>query len=423
MPTSRLVFVYLGIVFLFLISWQIIDAGSISQAWADFQPSLYNSATNSTSADASCERGNFATGSNAGSDISLPPDMKIIGLVFYGRRQYVQILDCYLKRNLKSNGGLFDEVIFAVKTDIEEDVKFLDSIVDTTPGYVKYERESIKGYGGSWEVALEHKNDILIKIDDDVVFIEDNAVSAIVKRLLENPDYFAVSANVINNPLLSYVHRGLGMYEPFFPEMEKPEPEQVNSSSWRVSELPSYDGPRDGPKGFSINGSTPAPYKGHRWLPVRERPFDIFKTPARDIGSEPGKPALTSWAIAAQTHYSFFQHLEQGDTHQYKFNTWDYHYHRLSINFLGIRGRDVAECYPFPVGDDEAYLTLRRPREIGRHLVVDGGGLVAHYAFGPQYHAHGGKGILWTDILDRYQAYADEMVCPFANRSAKSVVT
>lgn len=36
--------------------------------------------------------------------------IQVSAMVFYGRRQYVRVLDGYLKRNLASVGGLFEEV-------------------------------------------------------------------------------------------------------------------------------------------------------------------------------------------------------------------------------------------------------------------------------------------------------------------------
>ena len=38
-----------------------------------------------------------------------------------------------------------------------------------------------------------------------------------VKGMLENQQYFAVSANVVNNPALSWVHYSMGVNEPFWP--------------------------------------------------------------------------------------------------------------------------------------------------------------------------------------------------------------
>lgn len=47
--------------------------------------------------------------------------------------------------------------------------------------------------------------------------MEDTAIPSVVKRLLEDPELFAVSANVVNNPALSWVHYHLGAYLPFWP--------------------------------------------------------------------------------------------------------------------------------------------------------------------------------------------------------------
>jgi hypothetical protein len=179
---------------------------------------------------------------------------KIIGLVFYGRKEFVSILDCYLqvcmifscfviwltnppKRNLVENGGLLDEVIFAVNTENQDDLAYLDELVAANPKYRTYEAHNENyehgGWQGTWS-AVEHGN-IYIKIDDDVVriardnfskvitnhshkvYVEDDAIEHIVDRMVENPHYFAVSANIINNPALSWVHYSMGVYEPYFP--------------------------------------------------------------------------------------------------------------------------------------------------------------------------------------------------------------
>jgi hypothetical protein len=198
-------------------------------------------------------------------------------------------------------------------------------------------------------------------------------------------------------------------------------PQSLPFISWRASELPPYSGPVKGPKGFQIDGSTPPLYEGHRWLPVRMptgKSFDMSLSPASTLTYNAFGPSLNNWAAAAQTHYSFLQHLEQGDTWRYKqFNTWDYAYERLSINFFAIWGKDVIDVFPFPQQDDEDYLTAVRPREVRRHIIVDGTGLAVHFAFKPQYIAHEGKGVTWTDALERYRAYAKEMICLLPNRT------
>ncbi|KAB5526428.1 hypothetical protein GE09DRAFT_1178171 [Coniochaeta sp. 2T2.1] len=335
----------------------------------------------------------------------------VIGLVFYGRRELVRILDCYLKRNLRENGGVLDEVVFAINTDDQDDLAYLEDLLKTSPKYSKHvpqgEYDS-HWWFGNWE-AVSERDAVYVKIDDDVVFVEDDTISTIVNRLVDNPQYFAVSANVVNNPALSWVHNRLGVYEPYWPEMKKPVAQPPRS--WRASELPAYDGPAAGPEGFDPAGSTPAPYQGHRWLPVRlwlGEAYNITTNPASTLTYDPFGPSLHNWAAGAQTHYSFLHHLEQRDTYKYKFDTWDYLYERLSINFLALRGGDILDVFPFPQSDDEDYLTRVRSKELGRRVIVDGTGLAVHFAFGPQRKAHDGHGLAWTDALDRYGAYADE---------------
>jgi hypothetical protein len=63
-------------------------------------------------------------------------------------------------------------------------------------------------------VLLQARRGMLILAQ---VYFEDNAIPALVKRLLDNPQYFAVSANVVNNPALSWVHGKMGLYEGYYP--------------------------------------------------------------------------------------------------------------------------------------------------------------------------------------------------------------
>jgi hypothetical protein len=75
----------------------------------------------------------------------------------------------FKKRNLKANGGLMDEVIWAVNTENEDDLKYLEELVDSHPHYRKH--TATKQYDwwiGAWE-SVDDPNAIYLKIDDDVV--------------------------------------------------------------------------------------------------------------------------------------------------------------------------------------------------------------------------------------------------------------
>lgn len=97
---------------------------------------------------------------------SKPEGVKIIGLVFFGRRTTVEILDCYLKKNLVSNGGYLDEVHFAVLRATEEDVAWLDQLLPSANEYKKVMKDM--DFMTVWNKSVE-RNHMYIKIDDDLV--------------------------------------------------------------------------------------------------------------------------------------------------------------------------------------------------------------------------------------------------------------
>ena len=96
-----------------------------------------------------------------------PQGFKIIALIFYGRASVVAVLDCYLKKNLVSNGGFLDEVHWAINTSNQEDLDYLDELVKTTDAYKKIIIPEF-GYANIWEHAVEPEH-MYIKIDDDIV--------------------------------------------------------------------------------------------------------------------------------------------------------------------------------------------------------------------------------------------------------------
>jgi hypothetical protein len=67
------------------------------------------------------------------------------------------------------NGGLLDEVIFAVKTENKEDLAYLDELVPTAHQYSRHDPSpEYTWWDGSWE-PVKDPDAIYIKIDDDVV--------------------------------------------------------------------------------------------------------------------------------------------------------------------------------------------------------------------------------------------------------------
>ncbi|MCJ1369199.1 hypothetical protein MMC20_000408 [Loxospora ochrophaea] len=335
-----------------------------------------------------------------------PVGLKVVGLVFYGRRRFVSILECYLQRNLVENGGLLDEVIFVTKTDDVDDLEYLDHLLRTNPKYSASTRNDTKHgkYGHMWSSC--QKGVLYIKMDDDMVFFEDSAIRSIVRRKVENPELLLVSGNIVIQPAFSWVHHHFGAIHPYLPEITASGTDLDGNITitWRTSELPFWMGPPD----FDIE-NFPAP-RGHRWLPLPDGTVND-QTPIWASTYEAFGASLKNWAIGAQQHYSFLENLEKGELWRYKFDTWDFLYDRFSINLFAISGDDIVAMGPLPE-DDEEFLTQIFAKKTGRHAIMDGHSVGVHFSFGPMRGKKGEKGIERTDLLDRYRAYAEESICP-----------
>ncbi|KAL8688437.1 MAG: hypothetical protein Q9218_005656, partial [Villophora microphyllina] len=121
----------------------------------------------------------------------IPRGFRVVGLVFYGRRSRIEVLNCYLQQNLKANGGLLDEIIFLVRTDDVDDLAYLNQLVANTAGYTRRNLTNSNGraskitYGQAWEVV--ERGTMYIKIDDDIMFIERTAIASLIATKVAHP--------------------------------------------------------------------------------------------------------------------------------------------------------------------------------------------------------------------------------------------
>ena len=69
---------------------------------------------------------------------------------------------------MAENGGLLDEIIFIVKTNVQEDLAYLDKILASNEKYsARYQEQGGFDYSQMWNVC--EKGNVYVKIDDDVV--------------------------------------------------------------------------------------------------------------------------------------------------------------------------------------------------------------------------------------------------------------
>jgi len=218
--------------------------------------------------------------------------------------------------------------------------------------------------------------------------------------------------------LTGFLHYHFGAIHPFLPDPSD-KPTYAGSETWRPSQLPHYDG--ESPADLDVAAMKP-PYLGHRWLPIStneaNESIDLLRTPmgrAQETGDFNFSLAWTSWAVATQQHYSLLKNLEDNTVSRYHFgggydDLWDTQFVRYNLNFIAIWGKDVRENLPVEA-DDEKGLSVTIPMKTGRAFMIDTKAVVAHMHFGPQT-----KGVVETDLLDRWRAYANEQVCDAGNR-------
>lgn len=211
--------------------------------------------------------------------------------------------------------------------------------------------------------------------------MEDQTILSMVHTRATRPDCYIVGANVINQPLSSWLHWNLGAVRSYLPETEANDTDTAGEVSaraeraeaaravarppdWRASLLPSWKGSS---YSFSMeNWAAPADRK-HRWLPTGRSTWHLLdETPiSRTQYDAYSSPGWWDWTVGAQQHYSLFENLEMGEMSRYRFQTWDYRDNRMGLQFVVMTGRDINLAKPVH-SDDEGYFTVDMPRLLGR---------------------------------------------------------
>eukprot|EP00435_Cladocopium_sp_Y103_P037215 s766_g9.t2 len=319
-------------------------------------------------------------------------EAKIYALVYYGRRSYVDILNAYLERNLRSNGGVLDGVIFAMVKYTMEDMNYL----------IMLQRRNPKSYiipwhmeGGAWDVIwrlADEPGAYYIKIDDDVVFIADGAIPDMIREKRRGRFLF-VSANVVNHGILSAVHQEMSS----IPHLEKPPLE-----AGRTNEEPKLG---------------PWRYKGEVMVDPSYRIEHTFYSDC----------VWRRWDCAALVHESLLFRLEQNSSCLFDFGIFDFHAHGYETmsdglgrsidwndNFFAFQHEDFNDIDWVGVAmDDERQMSTLHPKQRGEHAGALGSAIIAHWTFSIQE-----KGLLGnTTLLERYRARAEVIMQEMGNQT------
>jgi hypothetical protein len=233
-----------------------------------------------------------------------------------------------LHRHLMRQRHIIDRHVWWVNTDDPEDVVYMSGLKAEHPDF--YDLLCLDGSDGlptGWNVLRIHKfyehacdpDTVYVRLDDDICWMADDAIETIVARRLARPEPLLIYGNIVNNSLCNCLHQRCGAI-----------PADVGPLHWAC-----------------------------------ECPFSW---------ADPGN--------ARVFHAAFLGHLAAGTTDKYRFRDRTLrNFERFSINVISWLGRDFAEFGGVVGGDEEPWLSVIKPSELGRPALICGDALFSHFAF------------------------------------------
>jgi hypothetical protein len=256
-----------------------------------------------------------------------PPRIeRVVSVTPAGRREYLEVLVPYLL----ANRHLIDRHIFWLNTTRADDLAYIRSVCARYPDFFACMESSVPVVGNmSIAPFFQHCQDehtLYIRFDDDICYIADQAIANLIAFRKENPQFFLVFGNIINNSICSFLHQ-------------------------RAGNLPA---------------STPVVQ------------YDCMDAVGWASGS-----------YAAATHREFLRCQAAGSLDKFLFDRWVLLDHnRFSVNCFAWFGRDFKQ-FGGRVGlldsgkwiVEEDWLTTYMPKRLSRPNAICGNSLLVHFAF------------------------------------------
>jgi len=246
--------------------------------------------------------------------------MKIEIVTPAGRQRYLEILFLHLE----SQKADLDQWTLWLNTTNQADIDFCKKL-EKENSWIKTIDLDVDWNGNgsisSFFKYAKNPDTLYIRFDDDIVWIEEGFIKKFSNFRIENPGYFLVYGNIINNAIIDCIHQRTGALE----------------------------------------------YKD----------FKVNYICGCDLGWGNGD-------FAKIKHSNFLQKLSQNEIHSYKFNKWDLIYNeRVSINCISWFGKDFEDIGLVNY-DEEQFLSSDYPKAKNKLNTIYGQVLCSHFAFYPQ---------------------------------------
>ena len=269
-------------------------------------------------------------------------NFKVIVVIPAGRRPYLEMLLPQIL-NLRP---MVDELHLWVNTIVTDDIEFMEAIAKKYPNFIKLKRLPA-GVAVNASSTICHffrnciDNDALyVRFDDDIILIDTpESFKKFIEFRLQNPQYFLVYGNILNNCLITNIHQRSGR--------------------------------------FPIFCGRPAEYQCT------------------------GDNGWKDPNVAIELHEHVLAH---GPAAFRMGHIWRLHdFERVSINCISWLGSTFSEFNGEVGADEEQWLSVDKPKQLGRINCIYGDFTCVHYAFYTQREVVDG-----TDILEKYKKLLGE---------------
>jgi hypothetical protein len=303
--------------------------------------------------------------------------MKTIVVTFAGRKKFMEILFPYIKKYEHK----IDEYHIYAATNNQEDLDYIEKFSSENEFVKVFRAEPGRDPIYLWNECYKNsqdENSVYLKLDDDIVFIDDSLFTDFLEFRKDNPQYPIIYPMIVNN-----------LY-----------------TSWILQEK------------MALQFSQKTNFN-ERWNSVNDRIINYLKDnpiPDRLIHVIPEDFALCpiGWGnteFAKSVHNKFLECLESNRMDIFK-NTIDGtkgmildNYPPVSINCCSWLGSSMKE-YTAKYGDvwqDEIWLSVYLPILSGKPNYIYFDSVVSHFSYYKQMEG----GILESNILSRYNKIKD----------------
>lgn len=234
-----------------------------------------------------------------------------------GRKRYLEVL----YKHLKSQKNDFNKWTLWINTCNEEDVNYCKQLTQEnewiqtiTPDLRPRGRRTIYQF---FKYACD-PDSVYIRFDDDMIWIEKDFIKNLTNFRINNPEYFLVYPNIINNSIIDHLNQ--------------------RTEALILNNLINYDC-------FDNNG----------W---------------------------SNSKVAEQKHNNFIDSIINFDIEKFKFKKWVLNrYERVSINCISWLGNEFQKFDGKVHNDEEQWLTVEAPKIFNKYNIIYGEPICSHYAF------------------------------------------